>query len=303
MSDHITLTTIGVGSAFATAKDPRDALLQTNFLLRHPKRQSGLLIDVGQTASQALLELGLSLNDVDSAIITHLHADHIGGLECFGLSTYFNPHYLGLGEPKYIDGKSPSSGNKPLLICSKHVYAGLSTIHKHSAMGYTGGLLLDKIEDFFSFEILGDTGGRYYWNDTKIKLELVPIVHSRPMNRQTHTVSPLLSYAIKIKLPNCKKILTLTDTCDSIENMALYQWADLIFHDVEVTPFPTRVHTRFDDLAELPQEIKNKIILVGYTPKTATHKHLDAHTAGFRGYAQKGQVFNIENPDECAANN
>ncbi len=72
------------------------------------------------------------------------------------------------------------------------------------------------------------------------------------MNRCTKETEPLLSYAIKIKLPNSKRILTVTDACDSVNNIELYQWADLIFHDVEVTPFPTRVHTKFTDLEKLP---------------------------------------------------
>jgi ribonuclease BN (tRNA processing enzyme) len=64
---------VGVGSAFTKRQ------YQTNLLL--VKGNDHLLIDCGTKCTQALYELGLPITDVRNFLITHSHADHIGGLE------------------------------------------------------------------------------------------------------------------------------------------------------------------------------------------------------------------------------
>jgi ribonuclease BN (tRNA processing enzyme) len=39
-----------------------------------------LLIDVGEPCSRSLIEAGIALNAIDSVLLTHGHADHVGGL-------------------------------------------------------------------------------------------------------------------------------------------------------------------------------------------------------------------------------
>ena len=47
---------------------------------------SKLLIDCGTDARHSLHELGLSYKDIEHVYISHLHADHAGGLEWLGFS-------------------------------------------------------------------------------------------------------------------------------------------------------------------------------------------------------------------------
>ncbi len=63
----------GIGSAFTKR------LYQTNLLII--KGDDHLLIDCGTKFSQSLFELGLGVTDIENILITHSHADHIGGLE------------------------------------------------------------------------------------------------------------------------------------------------------------------------------------------------------------------------------
>ncbi|MGG2199470.1 MULTISPECIES: MBL fold metallo-hydrolase [Paenibacillus] len=67
------LQMIGTGSAFAKTFYNNNALIYLNDFT--------LLIDCGYTAPRALFELGISLDQIDAVLITHIHADHVGGLE------------------------------------------------------------------------------------------------------------------------------------------------------------------------------------------------------------------------------
>src|SRR5208337_895446 len=72
-SGKLSLFFIGVGSAFTKR------LFQTNLLI--VKGDDHILVDCGTKCSQALFGLGVNLSDIGTFLITHSHADHIGGLE------------------------------------------------------------------------------------------------------------------------------------------------------------------------------------------------------------------------------
>ncbi|MCR8641866.1 MBL fold metallo-hydrolase [Paenibacillus sp. N1-5-1-14] len=75
------LQMIGTGSAFSRNYYNNNALIRTpNFKL---------LIDCGATAGRALHQLGLCVSDIDGIFITHIHADHVGGLEEFAFQSYY----------------------------------------------------------------------------------------------------------------------------------------------------------------------------------------------------------------------
>ncbi len=66
-----------------------------------------------------------------------------------------------------------------------------------------------------------------------------------------------------------------------------YQQADIIFHDCEISAYPTPVHAHYKDLALLPAAIKQKIWLYGYQPGRLPPATKD----GFLGFVRQGQVF------------
>jgi ribonuclease BN (tRNA processing enzyme) len=75
------ITFIGSGSAFTTNNYHSNILITSN--------NKNLLIDCGSDARFALKEAGYSFNDIDGIFVSHLHADHIGGLEWLGLTNKF----------------------------------------------------------------------------------------------------------------------------------------------------------------------------------------------------------------------
>ncbi|MDD5067401.1 MAG: MBL fold metallo-hydrolase, partial [bacterium] len=64
---------VGVGSAFSKLNN------QTNLVI--VKKETSLLIDCGTKTPQALFNLGHPVTDFNNILITHSHADHIGGME------------------------------------------------------------------------------------------------------------------------------------------------------------------------------------------------------------------------------
>ncbi|WP_127579714.1 MBL fold metallo-hydrolase [Paenibacillus koleovorans] len=71
------LRMIGSGSAFAKAYYNNNALVACNGYT--------LMIDCGILAPMALHKMNFPMNDIQGVLVTHLHADHIGGLEEYAL--------------------------------------------------------------------------------------------------------------------------------------------------------------------------------------------------------------------------
>jgi hypothetical protein len=74
-------------------------------------------------------------------------------------------------------------------------------------------------------------------------------------------------------------------------NREYYDRADVIFHDCETSPFPTKIHAHYTELLILPAKIRNKMWLYHYQPGALP----DAEKDGFRGFVKRGQTFEFSN--------
>ncbi len=71
---------LGSGDAFGSG-----GRFQTCILIESD--DSGFLLDCGALALIAMKQFGVSLPDIDSIFITHLHGDHFGGIPFFILDS------------------------------------------------------------------------------------------------------------------------------------------------------------------------------------------------------------------------
>lgn len=78
---EIQIQMLGTGSAFATRYDNNNALITCNGYK--------LLVDCGVTAPRALHRLGIPFDSIDGVFITHLHGDHVGGLEEYAFQMFY----------------------------------------------------------------------------------------------------------------------------------------------------------------------------------------------------------------------
>jgi ribonuclease BN (tRNA processing enzyme) len=246
---------LGSGSAFTVGHKN----YQSNMLLVD-EQDNKLLIDCGSDIRFSLHEEGFSYTDITDIYISHLHSDHAGGLEYIGLGSKFNRNC-----------------QKPNLYLSKDIASSIWHNTLSGGMQSVEGQI-NELDDFFTIYKI-DKNGYFTWQD--IKFYLIPVTHIH----NGFYIMPTYGLFFKI---NGIKIWLTADTQLCLKDMEpYYEKADLIFHDCETTPYPTPVHSHYQQLLTLPEHFKNKIWLYGYQGDYLP----DAKKDGFFGFVQRGQVF------------
>jgi ribonuclease BN (tRNA processing enzyme) len=282
------LTFAGVGSAFCGSSQWQTNAFFTNNTGKH------LLIDCGGDARFSFAECEVKLADIDSVYITHLHADHIGGMEWLGMCTFFNrtPH----GERRI-----PRPG----------LYANIDIMHDLWEHSLCGGM--DTIEgrvahltDYFDCHPL-ENNEHFRWGDSQgggiPTFMPIQTVHIMAGYRITH------SYGLMIALNPHDTRGTIEDLPGEAVNRIFYTGdtqycphqishfydvADIIFHDCEtVQSNASGVHAHYTDLVKLPARTKRKMWLMHYQQSVDNLDEL-AKRNSFAGFVKKGQVCDFD---------
>jgi ribonuclease BN (tRNA processing enzyme) len=249
---------LGVGSAFTTAQ-----YYQSNMLITAGSGKR-ILIDCGSDIRFSLQEAGIRFchfgREIDAVYVSHLHADHIGGLEAAALVSYF-------------DRESP----RPGLFAQEDV---LRDLWNHSLQG--GLLYINRkkmhLDDYFTSQPVNDKGA-FRWEGIDFKLIKMPHIgmgHYR-----------LYSYGLVIK-DRTKSAFISTDAQFQPDLLgSISEQVDLIFHDCETCERPSLIHAHYSQLCTLPLQLKERMWLYHYDPSPG----LDPGADGFKGFVQKGQEF------------
>ena len=248
---------IGTGSAFTVGVGN----YQSNMLLKSDTGRT-LLLDCGTDVRLSLYELGLTYRDIDDVYISHLHSDHVGGLEWLGFSSKYDPRCT-----------------KPIMYINEFI---CDDLWHHVLAGGMGALQggTGKLETFFTVRRLKRKGS-FIWQGTEFnQIETVHLVNET-------VITPSFGLAFVV---NGHKTFLTTDTQFTPDHFsAAFSEADLIFHDCEILKMRTGVHANYQDLKTLDRKIKAKMWLYHYNPG-----HLpDAQADGFKGFVLKGQEFDL----------
>lgn len=223
-----------------------------------------LLVDCGSDVKYSLSECKISLTDIDAVYISHLHADHIGGLEWLALSTYFG------GENKRLK-----------LFCEEKLLSDLWNNALKGGLACLGNKCME-LSDYFDCHPLTE-GGTFYWQGIQLELVKMPHVMGRACN--------MFSYGLLVEnADKIKSVFISTDTQFQpglIESIA--ERASLIFHDCETSAVKSIVHSHYEQLRTLPASVKNKMWLYHYQRDSKYCPHQD----GFLGFVLKGQEFDF----------
>lgn len=237
------MTFLGTGGAFSrmSVNYHNNALIEMG-----PYK---LLLDCGSTALESLDHLESfdgQPEDVDGVLITHLHADHIGGLE----ELAFRGRFLA---QKKFDLIIPSA-----LIPSYTGVEGDGTDLWENSL--KGGLQHLQTAENEPLEATLDTYFNVYPVDPEKALQFSGnLISFFP----TRHVPNKATFGVRIDTDQSTRVLFTADAKPL--DQAHYEWADKIFHDCSLTPkYPSTVHTHFEDLKELPEETRAKMSLMHY---------------------------------------
>ncbi len=260
----LTLTFLGVGSAFAKRNYQSNALIEA--WSADPSKQNApvdtLLVDFGTTGPLALHALksepGFAYLDRDGIInypaigsifVTHVHSDHVGGLEeLAGMNVH---HFGGVrNRPQY----------KPRIISARSV---LDNLWEHSLSGGLGAAAsgLARLEDYFDVLGLGFPGrggpdrftmlGRYDFT-------IIATDHIRVQHKYDWPSCGLIITDRK----NGETVFYSGDTRFDPENVGeILTAAKLIFHEVQIEEQPDAVHAQLSDLRTLTEDVRKKMVL------------------------------------------
>jgi ribonuclease BN (tRNA processing enzyme) len=214
---------LGVGSSTSQRHHNTNALFMTP--------EYNLLIDAGLTAPSALLRLEIDPTEIDGVLITHLHPDHVNGLQFIAQSCLesVTPHKLDLyGEEKLLQDLWDQ------------------VLRGNMEFAYDGKKSFD---DFFNLKPMQ--------NNTPIQ---IPGYQIEVM--KTPHVPQKASYSVFIN----DEILYTGDVRfdQKLIDYALNEKkCKLILHDCTlIDQNPT--HAYIDDLLQLPRNIQEKIYLMHY---------------------------------------
>jgi ribonuclease BN (tRNA processing enzyme) len=262
------LTFLGSGDAFVN--DPA-VNYQSNMVIE----QEGvrLLFDAGGDLKFSLREAGLRPADVNTIYVSHLHADHVGGLEYLALTKKFS--------------KRPADKRKQELYASADV---LGSIWSGSLVNELRTLQgeIATLETFFIPKPVKKNGTftmafPQEKNLDYVKFQLIQMIHV------INDFSFMPSYGLQFDSPGGKSVFITSDTQMAPNQMMdFYQKADIIFQDCETSDSKSGVHAHYLELLDLPQEVKGKMWL--YHGQRCTH---DTLRDGFRGFVEKGQTFDL----------
>ena len=263
---QLSLFFIGTGSAFAKSN------FQTNLLV--VKGESHVLIDCGNLCPYALEhKYNTKSSDIRNMILTHPHADHIGGVEEMVL----------VG--KYVT-KAPIN-----LIIPKPFKKKLWNESLRGGIQYSENGKM-KFEDYFSeikceriqkkpFEIYHSVLGDL---DIKIfRTRHVTSIENSYRNSQQ-------SYGVLLD----EKVLFTGDTQFNEFQLryllSKYKDIEYIFHDCDVSGYSAGVHASYDQLCSLSPDIRAKMYLCHYNEAVNS---IDALIDGFAGLAKPGVYYNF----------
>lgn len=249
---------LGVGSAFAKT------LNNSNYLIS-PAEGEPFLLDCGHTATRALTGLGLHPKDVTRILLSHLHADHIGGLEELGFCGYF------------------LWGRKPQLYLPE---ALLPYLWPHALQAGMGQRLKGVGRQFFDAELSTYFDVHPIKPRSSFRLGSVMV---KPFRTPHVPGRACWGYKMVDEATGGKALFTC-DSRLSMKNLETYGAdAGLIFHDCQLTGESSSIHACLEELLRLPAAWQEKILLV----------HVDDEWRGYEGktggmrFAREGETYSL----------
>ena len=274
------LSVLGSGAAFSRRYGT------TCSVLTLPSGDSWL-IDCGRQAPEQLASAGLGWHRLTGQLVTHVHGDHVYGLEEFAFVRYYTK---GNGLDAVMKG-----GPRPRLVAHGAVLSELWEVLGPSLRYRSddnGEPVQGRLEDYF--DVLApahvERPRRAAWNHA----EAFRSGDLQVVARETRHVHGKPSTSLEFALPGQNGRCAWWSG-DSVVDAELLQRllprTTIFVHDCTFTEFPGQVHGLFSDFEKLDAELRQKLVLMHHEDDIEGYR-ARAEALGFR-LAMPGDVFNL----------
>lgn len=287
---------LGVGAAFS------NTMFQSNMIV--VKGDTVVFIDLGTKATHKMLEFGLSVHDVTDIVITHSHADHVGGLEELALKKRYQAPFM--FEP-------PKGKDEDVAAWMKHIMDARNSLKYrpriHAPKRYVDTLWYYTLRGGLSHSEEVDIGGpmgemqmahffnvvQPKWLDGRGVPAWEEVIGEGPdaIHIQTFVTKHIPDSAKLVDRSMYSAGLVIDgrvyisgDTkFDAATTTSFGHGCELLFHDCQ--DFQGGVHAWYGDLKTLPPEVRAKMLLYHLTDGILK---IDSKADGFLGFAQPAPV-------------
>lgn len=223
------ISPLGVGGAFTKT------LYHNNYIMHLDEKL--LLIDCGTTLRFSLKEAGYEYRDIDYVYISHLHSDHVGGLEEMILQRHWN----------FENGKL--NPKRTRIILHEKLLSSLISLLSHGLQN--GG---KTVTDYCDFITLKDGE---WWNIGQYSITI--------FDTSNFHVDGMISSGFKIRWNN--QNIVYTSDIKKLQEGNILNYVDdetiAIFQDISFNQ--NDVHATFEEVLNYyPQHLHNKIYCMHY---------------------------------------
>ncbi|WP_146158106.1 MBL fold metallo-hydrolase [Enhygromyxa salina] len=243
------------------------------------------LIDCGRQAPDQLWDAGINWHQIDGQIVTHVHGDHIFGLEDFAFQRY----YQACGGARAI----MTGGRRPKLLAHRavrdEVWESLAASLRYLKVG--DNPRAGTLDSYF--EIVEPNGweepGANAWRHS----ERFDCNGHQIVARESEHVPGKPSCSLEIEVGHGDRIAWWSGDCtvDADFLVSIEARTSVYFHDSTFTDYPGQVHGAFSLLEKLPESVRRKMVLMHHEDDIEVHRAL-VEGLGFR-IGLPGHVYDL----------